>query len=103
MTVYSAIYRRKSDVMSNVVIGQHSGFTSLMQLTFCSKYLVIDVSKYIRMGITIFKFFIWGGISLDIRSEIIFTATRRKTKFPTVYLTNENFEYSYPQINFCNY
>ena len=28
--------------------------------------------KYIRMGITIFKFFIWGGISSDIRSEILF-------------------------------
>ena len=30
------------------------------------------VKKYIRMGITIFKFFIWGGISSNIRSEIMF-------------------------------
>ena len=29
------------------------------------------------MGITIFKIFIWGGISSDIRSEISFTATRK--------------------------
>ena len=38
------------------------------------------------MGITIFKIFIWGGISLDIRSEITFygSASRRhKIKFPT--------------------
>ena len=28
--------------------------------------------KYIRMGLTIFKFVIWGGISLEIRSEIMF-------------------------------
>ena len=29
-------------------------------------------SKNIRMGITIFKYFIWGGISSYIRSEIMF-------------------------------
>ena len=32
----------------------------------------INVKKYIRMGITIFQFVIWGGISSDIRSEIMF-------------------------------
>ena len=40
----------------------------------------------IRMWITIFKIFIWGGISLDILSEIAFYGSltrRRKTKFPT--------------------
>ena len=26
----------------------------------------------ITLGITVFKFFIWGGISSDIRSEILF-------------------------------
>ena len=44
----------------------------------------------IRMGKTMFKIFIWGGISSDIRSEITFygaLARRRKTKFPTVYPT----------------
>ena len=57
------------------------------------------------MVITIFKIFIWGGISPDIRSEITFTAplTRHpKTKFLTVYRrytsSNEKFEYSYPLI-----
>ena len=42
----------------------------------------------IRMGITIFKFFIWEGISSDIWSEIKFygsLALRHKSKFPTVY------------------
>ena len=48
------------------------------------------LQKCIRMGITIYKIFIWGGISSDIHSEITFTASltqRRKTKFPTVYPT----------------
>ena len=26
----------------------------------------------LNKGITVFKFFIWGGISSDIRSEILF-------------------------------
>ena len=45
------------------------------------------MQKCIRMGITIFKFFIWGGISSDMHSETRFTAPlprRRKTIFPTV-------------------
>ena len=33
---------------------------------------LLSVEKYIRMGITIFPFVIWGGISSDIRSEIMF-------------------------------
>ena len=32
----------------------------------------VKVKKYIRMVIIVFKFFIWGGISADIRSEILF-------------------------------
>ena len=46
-----------------------------MQLKFLRQiagFNVSKVKKYIRMGITIFKFFIWRGISLDIRSEITF-------------------------------
>ena len=42
----------------------------------------------IRMGITIFKIFIWGGISSDMRSQNCFTAPlacRRKTIFPIVF------------------
>ena len=58
------------------------------------------------MGITIFKIFIWEGISSNIRSEIShFTAplarhlkTKYPTIYPSIYLPNENFEYSYPLI-----
>ena len=35
------------------------------------------MQKCIRMGITIFKIFIWGGMSLDIRSEITFYGSAR--------------------------
>ena len=52
-----------------------SCFSSLVTLTFCEKQCIFSlfiVKKYIRMGITIFKFFIWGGISSDIRLEIMF-------------------------------
>ena len=40
-----------------------------------AKYFVFDVlqvKKYIKMGITILKIFIWGSISLDICLEITF-------------------------------
>ena len=37
----------------------------------------IKLHKCIRMGITIFKIFIWGGISSDIRSEITFYGSAR--------------------------
>ena len=52
--------------------------------------------KCFRMGITIFKIFIWGIISSDIQSEITF-----QTKFLTYNIQqytspNERFEYSYP-------
>ena len=40
-------------------------------------------------GITVFKIFIWGGISSDIRSEITFHDSR----------SNENFENGYPHSN----
>ena len=54
----------------------------------------LQLQKSIRMEITIFKIFIWGGISSDIRPcKTIFP-----TVYPTIYLPNENFEYSYPQI-----
>ena len=33
---------------------------------------IINVKKCIRMGITIFKMFIWGGVSSVIWSEITF-------------------------------
>ena len=51
------------------------------------------------MGITIFKIFIWGGISSDIRSEITFK-TKFRAVYPTIYHLNENFEYSYTVIDY---
>ena len=65
----------------------------------------------IRMGITILKIIIWGGISSDMRSEVTFLAplTRhRKFKF-SFHISNDippqmrNFEYSYPLNVFFNY
>ena len=58
----------------------------------------------IRMGITILKMIIWGGISSDMRLEVTFlappTCHRKKLNFLSICLTittqNENFEYSYP-------
>ena len=53
------------------MIGQRSEYTSLTQLMFLRQiagFNVSKVKKYIRMVITIFKFFIWGGISSDKRS-----------------------------------
>ena len=49
----------------------------------------MGLHKCIRMGITIFKIFVFGGILLDIRSEITFygSALRCKTIFLTVYPT----------------
>ena len=44
----------------------------------------------LHLGVAVFKFVIWGGISLDIRSEIFFMATRQrscKRLFPNVYRT----------------
>ena len=59
----------------------------------------------IRMGITIFKMFIWELYCQIHGRKAHFTVPLtglRKTKFPTVYGTiytspNEHFEYSYPQ------
>ena len=84
------------------------GFMWLATLQF-----ELKLQKCIRMGITIFKIFIWGDISSDIPSEIMysrytvgnFVLRRRmsgavKQNFrPYIrrYTSpNENFEYSYP-------
>ena len=37
------------------------------------------LQKCIRVGITIFKIFIWGGISSDIQLEITFYGSSRKS------------------------
>ena len=60
------------------------------------------LQKCIRMGITIFNIFTWGGISSDIHSEITFYGyvhASRKNYISDCISTNENFEYSYPLIN----
>ena len=49
-----------------------------------------DFFKGIIYGITVFKFFIWGGIEYDIRSEISFTATRVIGNSETVGLATLN-------------
>ena len=38
----------------------------------CNAAILDETQKCIKMGITIFKNFIWRGISSDIRSEIMF-------------------------------
>ena len=37
--------------------------------------LLKEKCKCIRMGITIFKFIIWGGISSNVHSEIMFNGS----------------------------
>ena len=76
MSVYSAIYRRSTDVISDVAC---YWLTFLFYLAdeasvWCKILclLQINVKMCIRMGITIFKMFIWGGISSVIWSEITF-------------------------------
>ena len=52
-------------------------------MRFAALQFEAKLQKCIRMGIIIFKLFIGGGgISSDIRSNIVFYG---KTKFPTVY------------------
>ena len=65
----------------------------------------IKLQKCSRMGITIFKIFIWEVYRRIYVRESRFTAPparHRKTKFPTeyptIYLSTENFEYGYPLI-----
>ena len=65
------------------------------------------LQRCIRMGITIFKVFIWGGISLNIHSEINVLQLRscvtiKLNSQPYIWRyntsPNENVEYSYPLI-----
>ena len=69
MTVYPAIYCRiLFDVINFVTFRwMMCGFMRLATLQYKTK-----IQKCIRMGIIIFKILILGGISLDIRSEIMF-------------------------------
>ena len=73
-TVYPAIYcRRQFDVINYVILRWMTcGITRLATLKFETK-----LQKCIRMEITIFKIFIWGSISSDIRSKITFYGSAR--------------------------
>ena len=91
--------------LTALVIGQHSGFMSVTQLTFCviSCFWCVKVKKYIRIRISIFRIFIWGSISSDICSEIMFSGSADVLLYKKIrpYIRrytalNENFEYSYP-------
>ena len=74
------------------------GLMRLATLQFETK-----LHKSIRMGMTTFKISIWGGISLDIRldilSEIPFSKINFRPYIRRYTSPNENFEYSYPLIS----
>ena len=44
---------------------------------YYNRFLVLSNSKGSNWGITVFKIFIWGGVSLDIWSEIKFYGNAR--------------------------
>ena len=71
--------------VTSLLIGWHLVLHSSQHLSFCVNstfFLTEKMSKCIRMGITAFKFVIWGG-----KSAVLQSLTRhRKTKFPTIKL-----------------
>ena len=69
MTVYPAVYSRKEFDVINYVTFRWMTF-GIMWLAMIK--FETNLNKCIRMGITIFKIYIWGGISSDILSEIKF-------------------------------
>ena len=68
-TVYSATYHRKPDVMSNVACDWSTHWVYIAHAARVL-WIIVKVKKYMyfRMGKTIFKIFIWGGISSYICS-----------------------------------
>ena len=70
-------------------------FRSTKLRKYALRSLIWSYEKYIRMGINIFKIFIWGGILSDIRSEITFYSSHRdaSNKYPKHMLdwTNKKF------------
>ena len=73
-TVYPAIYCSKQYDVINYVTFRWMTFGILRPATL---QFETKLQKCIRMGITIFKIFIWGGISSDILSEITFYGSAR--------------------------
>ena len=50
---------------------------SLDEVQLATLKFETKLKKCIRMGITVFKIFIWGGIPSDIRSEMTFYGSAR--------------------------
>ena len=57
-----------TSLITSHFVGLRAALCSLRHSNLSSN---CQVQKCIRMGITIFKIFLWGGISSNIRSEII--------------------------------
>ena len=56
-------------------------------IQFATPHFETKLQICIRMGIIMFKIFIWGGLSSDIRSEITFYVKRKPpTVYPTIYM-----------------
>ena len=68
-TVYPAIYCQKYIDVINYVTFRWMKCSFMWISTFQYE---IKLQKCIRIGMTIFKILIWGGISADIRWEILF-------------------------------
>ena len=66
-SISCGILLEQFDVVHVTFLWMLCGIMRLAMLQFETK-----LQKCIRMGIIIFKIFIWGGISSDIRSEITF-------------------------------
>ena len=68
-----------SNALANIarrLIGQHKKIATVYsaKLTFGAKHCVfglVKVKKYIRMGITLFKIFIWGGKLCEIQLRVM--------------------------------
>ena len=75
-----------------------------MLLLCVTKFTMLGLLlKFANKGITVFKFVIWGGISSDIRSEILFYSIAVKHDFRTYIrrytYPNDKLEYGYPHSN----
>ena len=68
--IFCEIYPLKSDIVSNVACDWSKWWFYIADkadLVQNNVFLLVNVKKYFRIGITIFKIFIWGGILSYIR------------------------------------
>ena len=86
--IYSLLSKLKQNTHIIIIIGFLINMQAAISLDDMQLHVACNVpilgktkilTKYIRMGITIFKIFIWEGILLDIWSEIT-----EKSKFPDI-------------------